>query len=103
LQRKSRLFQNEAQRGKRMKSNEHTISDLWNSFKCNWVYLEPLKKGGQTVFEEIIALTFYIWVELYTHWSKKSSKSSSTRNMKKIISQYIMRKVLKSGVKEKIL
>jgi hypothetical protein len=28
LQRKSRLFQNEAQRGKRMKSNEHTISDL---------------------------------------------------------------------------
>ena len=50
--------------GKRMKTNEDNLRDLWDNIKCTNIYIiwvlegEEREKGPQKIFEEIIAENF---------------------------------------------
>ena len=93
--------------GKRMKTNEDNLRDLWDNIKCTNVRIiwvpEEKEKGPETIFEEIIAENFPNLEKEIVNHVQEAQRVPSRINQRRNTARHTVIKWTKIKDKDKIL
>ena len=99
----------EQNKGKRMKSTEDSIRDIWDNIKCTNIQIigvpeeEEKKKGYEKIFEETIVENFFNTEKEIVNQVQEAQRVPYRVNLRRNMPRHILIKLTKTKHKERIL